>query len=301
MDSWPVLVLNASGRIDLLNPDTLALTPDVGHLPTPPTLFRNSRPVGPEDVAAYCVYPLTGYQRGAQTRWVYAGCAVATASRDLTGMQLTVFDPNGRSVATKAMYPDPDEAYFSLPGASLVTVVQYVLENLHPLASLVLSSLTASQVPATAAYRSLVVMPNSFAAMAARDANLGRFHRFVSSLLFMVLAIGLGVFLAWRVSRDAARMGFSKQERTLWTLGAFALGLPAYITYRLTRPTVALVTCANCGQGRRADFEKCQRCGAPWAVPELIPPAWRVLDEPEQADETSPSPARETGSPAQEA
>jgi hypothetical protein len=103
----------------------------------------------------------------------------------------------------------------------------------------------------------------------------------------MLPAIGLGVFLSWRVSRDAFQMGLSKQERTLWTLGIFALGLPAYVTYRLTRPTVALVTCANCGLGRRADFEKCQRCGAPWVVPELTSPAWRVLGAPEPAEENS--------------
>ena len=82
-------------------------------------------------------------------------------------------------------------------------------------------------------------------------------------------------------------MGLSKQERTLWTLGAFALGLPAYITYRLTRPKVTLVTCANCGKSRRPDMDKCHRCGSPWVVPELTPPAWRVLGEPEPAEENS--------------
>jgi hypothetical protein len=128
--------------------------------------------------------------------------------------------------------------------------------------------------------------------------DLARMNRLAYSLLFMVPAIGLGVFLSWRVSRDAVRMGLSKQERTLWTLGAFTLGLPAYVTYRLTRPTVALVTCGHCGLGRRADFEKCQRCGAPWSVPELIPPAWRVLGEPEQVDMATPSPAEQASPPA---
>lgn len=292
MDSCPVLVLEASGQIDLLNPDTLALTPDVGRLPTPPTLFRNPGPVGPKDVAAYCVYPLSAYRRQAQKKWAYAGCMVAAASPDLTGMQLAVFDPNGRSVAAQAAYPGPDAMYFSLPGANLVTVIQYVLENLHPLATLVLSSLTASQVPARSAWQSIVLVPDSFAAMAVRDSDLKGVNRFASSLLFMLPAIGLGVFLAWRASRDGVRMGLSKQASALWILGIFALGLPAYVTYRLTRPTVALVTCRNCGRGRRADFEKCQRCGAPWVVPELIPPAWRVIGRPEEqtCDDLSPRP-----------
>jgi hypothetical protein len=293
MDSYPVLVLDASGRIGLLDPDTLTLRPDVGRLPTPPTLFRNPRPVGPEDVAAYCVYPVCDYPRQAEKKWAYAGCLVATASRDLTGMQLAVFDPNGRSVTSQTTYPGPDEMYSSLPGASLVTMIQYVAENLHPLASLMLSSLTAAQVPAESAYQSLILLPNSFAAMAARDMDLGRVNRFAASLPFMLPAIGLGVFLAWRVSRDGARMGLSKQASTLWILGIFALGLPAYVTYRLTRPKVALVTCHNCGLGRRADFEKCQRCGAPWVVPELIPPTWRVIGRPEEQACSDPSPRPE--------
>jgi hypothetical protein len=292
MDSFPVFVLNESGRIDLLNSDTLALTPDVGRLPTPFTLFRNPRPVGPEDVASYCVYPLCAYQRQAQKKWAYAGCIAATASRDLTGMQVAVFDPNGHSVGVQAAYPGPEAMYFSLPGASLVTVIQYVLENLHPLATLVLSSLTAPQIPARSTWQSIVLLPDSFGAMAARDSDLEGVNRFASSLLFMLPAIGLGVFLAWRASRDGVRMGLSKRASTLWILGIFALGLPAYVTYRLTRPRVALVTCRNCGQGRRADFEKCQRCGAPWVVPELIPPAWRVIGRPEEqpCNDVSPRP-----------
>jgi len=294
IESWPRLVLNASGRIDLLDSGTLALRPGVGSLPTPSTLFRHPKPAGPEDVAAFSIYPVSVYQRDAEKKWAYAGCLAAAASGDLTDLRLEVFDPNGRTVAAQTKYPSSDEAYFSLPGASLLTVAQYGLENLHPLVSLLLSSLTASQVPATSASRSLVVLPNSFAAMAARDTALGPATRLVSSLLFMLPAIGLGIFLGWHVSRDAARLGLSKQESTLWVLGAFALGLPAYITYRLTRPTVALVTCASCGQGRRADLDKCQRCGVPWAVPELIPPAWRVLGEPERPEATSPSPAEET-------
>jgi hypothetical protein len=299
MDSWPTLVLNASGRIDLLNLDTLALTRDVGHIPAPRPFFQNDRGLArPEDVTAYSVQPLGVYQRDADKKWVYIGCIAAAASRDLTSVQMAAFDPNGRSVAARAMHASVDDIYLSLPGASLATVVQFLLENLHPAGCLLLSSLTASQAPAESAYRSLVLMPNSFAAMAARDADLAYANRLAYSLLFMAPAIGLGVFLAWRVSRDAARMGLSKREGTLWILGAFALGLPAYVTYRLTRPTVALVTCANCGQGRRADFEKCQRCRAPWSVPELIPPAWRVLGEPESVEDTLPSPAQETSQSA---
>jgi hypothetical protein len=99
--------------------------------------------------------------------------------------------------------------------------------------------------------------------------------------------------LAVKLDREGIRLGTPKNVRRAWIVGTIVLGLPAYITYRLTRPKVVLVTCANCGLGCRPDREKCHRCASVWAVPELIPPAWRVLGEPEQADEVSPSPAEE--------
>jgi hypothetical protein len=293
MDSWPVLVLNASGRIDLLNPDTLMLTQGVGSLPIPPTLFENPRPVGPEDVATFHVTAMTVYQREAQKKWAYIGCIAAAVSPDLTGVRLTAFDPNGRSTATREMSPSPDDLYVSLPGASLVTAMQFAVENLYPTATLLLSSLAAPHVPAQAAYRSIVLLPTSFVAMAARDSDFPRITRFAYSVFFLLPAILLGVFLAWRISQDAVRLGLAKRESTFWILGVFALGLPAYVTYCLTRPKVTQVTCRNCGLGRRADFEKCQRCGSAWDVPELTAPAWRVRSAPECEQSQTSSSAKE--------
>ncbi len=60
-------------------------------------------------------------------------------------------------------------------------------------------------------------------------------------------------------------------------MGTLAFGLVAYITYRLTRPDLSLVTCANCGRLRRVDQGQCHRCNAQWEVPELTAPAWRVV------------------------
>lgn len=294
MESSPVLVLNSSGRVDLLNPDTLTLTPRVGRIPSPPTLFQDTPgPVGPEDVAAFHMIPLQVYRPDTDKRWAYIGCIGAAVSRDLTGVQLTVFDPNGHSVASRMSRPSLTDLYQALPDASLVTAIQFFLESLQPTASLMLSSLTASHVPAEAAYRSIVLLPNSFVAMAARDSDFPRITRFAYSLFFMLPAILLGVFLAWRISQDAVRLGLSKRESRLWALGAFALGLPAYITYCLTRPQVAQVTCRNCGLGRRADLEKCQRCGSGWDVPELTAPAWRVRSAPECEQNQAPSSAEE--------
>ena len=85
-------------------------------------------------------------------------------------------------------------------------------------------------------------------------------------------------------------------------LGTFALGLPGYLTYRLTRPKITLVTCRNCGLGRRPDREKCHHCGSLWHVPELIPPAWRVVEEGNWGvEESQPGPAVPQAEDASEA
>jgi hypothetical protein len=104
-------------------------------------------------------------------------------------------------------------------------------------------------------------------------------EKFFASMVFAIPALLLVILLALWMDRDGGRLGLSKNERTAWIVGTIVVGLPAYITYRLTRPKDTFVTCANCGVGRRPDGEKCHRCGSPWVVPELVPPAWRVLDE----------------------
>ena len=61
-------------------------------------------------------------------------------------------------------------------------------------------------------------------------------------------------------------------------LATVALGLAGYIAYRLTRPKVVMVTCANCGRLRRPDLERCQHCGRSWEMGDLGAPGWRVRE-----------------------
>jgi hypothetical protein len=97
-----------------------------------------------------------------------------------------------------------------------------------------------------------------------------------------------------KLNRDAIRMGMPRNARKAWILATIFLGLPAYVAYRMARPKGSLVTCSNCGQGRRADQDKCHRCSSVWDVPELIAPAWRVLGEPESTEDALPSRSEET-------
>jgi hypothetical protein len=103
-------------------------------------------------------------------------------------------------------------------------------------------------------------------------------ERFFAALIIILPSIILAIFLAWRVGKDAMVVGLSENVKVFWILATIAFGLAGYITYRLTRPGITLVTCTNCGRMRRPDMEKCHRCGSKWHVPELIPPTWRVID-----------------------
>jgi uncharacterized paraquat-inducible protein A len=99
----------------------------------------------------------------------------------------------------------------------------------------------------------------------------------MSALWWISPSIILAIWLAYRVSKNAVVVGLSENARHYWIIGTLAFGLAAYITYRLTRPRITLVTCLNCGKMRRPDMAKCHRCKSDWHVPELAPPAWRVL------------------------
>jgi hypothetical protein len=299
-----VLVLDASGRIDLLDPETLTIVGVAGRLESPPPLFGTPRLARPEDVIAYEACPFS-LGSSDQDMKIYGGCAVATILRDGTALRLDVYDANGRHIDRNdtrvAKYemvdrqrirspdslPSGEAAYSYLPGAQLLTVAKFTLENLHPPMLLLSTYLAASHLDARSGYRSIFLLPDSFVAMQARDMDAGVIARPVRAFVFAGPAFLLALLLAVFVGRDGRRLGLSKNARTAWTIGTIVFGLPAYLTYRLTRPCVTLVTCANCGVGRRPDLDRCQHCGSPWVVPELTPPAWRVLGEPEQAEENS--------------
>ncbi len=304
-------VLDASGRVDLLNVDTLELTATPMRLPAAVSLYAEYRAMTPKDLAAYSVQPISIYSptRGAEPTWSSLGCVAASLSRDTTSVRLEVFDPNGQivaheetkvpqylwthsgGIARQTPIPSPEAAYFRLPGAYGLTLAKLALESLHPPVFLLLSYFPASQFEATAGYRSLLLLPDSFVAMKARDKQGRPIEEFFISMIFAIPALILALVLAWRVDRDGGRLGLSKNARTAWIVGTVVFGLPAYLTYHLTRPKVTLVTCANCGLGRRPDLDKCQRCGSPWSVPELTLPAWRVVGMP--AEDSLPSQAQQ--------
>ena len=306
------MVLYASGHLAWLDPETLAIGGDAGYLTRPATLFASGwSAVRPEDVAAYRVAPLR--RTGGKVR----GTAVATLSRDGLVLRLDYFDNNGLQIkggGAMAPYCDEDAggravikqiptakaAYFYLLGARGLTAAKFLLESLHPPILVLLSNVMGPSMEATAGYRSIFILPDSFIAMISRgDPGIMPWKRFFWALGCMLPGLLFLGLLSWRLERDGIRYGWSRNARTMWILGTITLDLPAYIAYRLTRRKASLVTCQNCAMGRRPDMERCHRCSSLWTVPELTPPAWRILGDEEPDEDSSPSQAEEVSSPAE--
>jgi hypothetical protein len=260
-------VLDESGRIDLLDLKTLDLIGPAGFLPRPRTFFgwgsRRSK-----DLLAYDIELLSE-----NNQKDYVGMAVGSLSRQGTTMALAVFDKKGNQIKTAHTKPE----FFKAPWEPTLMVTKYIFESLHPPVLTLASFFTAYSFDARSTHRALFLMPNSFVAMA-RDYEGNIFYMFLLVLLLMLPGIMFAALLAWRVARDASIIGLSNNARRFWLVGTLAFGLVGYITYRLTRPKVTLVTCANCGKLRRPDADICHHCGSKWDVPELTPPAWRVVD-----------------------
>lgn len=288
-------VIDASGQIVLLDQRTLELVPAKGTLPVPKTLYgegsRRPSQLLNREVQAITIGPESEY----------AGLLAAGVSRLGTSLAMSIFDKDGRLLTTADTRRESHSrkhrqgvwvgsaraALFEVPWAPALTVSKYLLENVHPPALTLASFLFANRIEAGASHRTLLLVPNSFAAMQRDQIRQGIVMQLLSAVWIILPGILLAVLLAWRVVRDAADTGLPGGARSLWLLGTLAFGLPAYITYRMTRSKEALVTCANCGLRRRPDMDRCHRCNGPWDLPELAPPAWRVLDGGAESSERS--------------
>lgn len=282
-------VVDASGRIDLLDGRTLSLIEGRGYLPAPMTLYGQGSH-RPSQVLDYDVH-LVGVHREAE----YLGMVTGSVSRQGTSMTVAVYDESGKQIKgadtrTADRAKSAEAALFDVPWGPALAIGKYSLETVHPPALAIASFFAANDIDARASHRTVFLLPNSFAAMHRDRVRQSVFAQLAGALWTMAPAFLLAGLLTWRVTHDASRVGLSSRARAAWIVGTLAFGLPAYITYRLTRPKAVLVTCANCGLPRRPDLDRCHHCGSPWRVPELVPPAWRVLDGgvaiPEPAEES---------------
>jgi hypothetical protein len=175
---------------------------------------------------------------------------------------------------------------------SVFSACKYLVETIHPPILSLGSFYTAYSFEAVSGHRALFLLPNSFIAIQGRN-DYGIFiTRLLAALWFLLPSMIFSIWLSIRVNKDAIVVGLSDNVRLYWIFGTVAFGLAAYITYKLTRPKITLVTCQNCGLMRRPDMDKCHRCKSDWLVPELTPPAWRVLNgaqQPERLEQTDES------------
>ncbi len=299
-----VLVLNESGYIYRLHRQTLAFAGVAGYLPAAPTYYTSAEgSVSPRDLLAYRVVPLSLDDEGG-----YRGIFVASLSGEGNGIALAVFDGEGQLVAQNVTMADSVVAlamkedgakegghmgigsdvlkkasvrkvYFEMPWGPMLVGGRYLIENLQPPILGVASYFSSSRFEAGAGRRGLFILPHSTAGMLGRYYEGHRVKRLGLLLVRLSPSLLLAVLLAMVVKANAISTGLSERAVRYWTAGTVAFGLSAYITYRLTRPREKLVTCINCGRGRRPDMEKCHHCGSAWEVPELVTPSWRVIED----------------------
>ena len=260
-----ILVLRSDGMIQRLNSKTLQISGLAGFLPSA---------VDPEELFAYSVYPFVVNDE-------YSGTIAASMSREAMEIKVAVFDKDGKLIERKGAQIEP----FSMAGGPALTITNYLLENLQPAFLGLVSHFTASTFEAVDGHTGLFILPNSIVAIFSREGRREAKDIVVPLFLAMLIispSILLGVLLGFVVYKDAAVTGFSKRAKRCWLFGTILFGLSAYIAYRLTKPEETLITCQNCGKTRRPDMVRCHRCGSKWQIPELTPPTWRVITEPNE-------------------
>jgi hypothetical protein len=267
-----VAVLDASGRIEMLDPSTLKMTVSAGTLPHMSGTFNSAERSPIDGAFAYQVMPVWLWKNGRQNPNAaqYLGCVVAAINRDATQASVQVFDSNGNGVDNRST-----PIVHHRPGFE---VTKYSLENLHPPALLMLSEVAAPYIEAVSGGRDLFVLANSYVADRGRVQGEIWSVRLAAGLGLIAPSLIIAAILAWLVGWDARLFGLPRNTRTLWMLATVVFGIPACITYVLMRPGAVRVTCRNCGKLRRPDQERCHWCDSPWEVPELNAPAWRVFD-----------------------
>ncbi|MGA2093747.1 MAG: hypothetical protein ABSH16_10130 [Sedimentisphaerales bacterium] len=286
-------ILDKTGRIHIYNVNSQTLT-YAGYLPVPMSLFllpaaQQNDIANPRSVLAYDVVPVYAIRRlpsvlkepGKIIDVKYIGMCVGSVSREGTSLAAVVFDPNGKLVCrgdTMSNDKSTAEAIYDTNESTLAPPILFLLENLQPVAFEVASYLCGDRIEAGAGHRALFILPNSFIGMMGRVNSREYVGKQVEAFLLMAPSLILSVWLAIKVNKDAILAGLSPVAKKWWLIGTIAFGLPAYITYRLTRSKETLVSCQNCGKMRRPDMENCHRCGSKWEISELTPSNWRISD-----------------------
>jgi hypothetical protein len=264
-----IMILDEMGFVFALEPESLKLTGPLGRLPGI-LLEPGEEPIfDPSKILGYSVQSIHAWPN-------YRGLLTGVVFKDGYTMGMALFDAEGTQIEKNQI--NLHKLIPTEPVGPIYYLLRYSFENLHPPVLAFLSYFVADWYGPEEGFRALFFLPHSFVANMACGSKANFIENAFAAMALLLPAILLGVFLAWRVDRDARLLGVSKRIRNGWIVATFLFGLPVWITYRLTRPGIWMVTCANCGRLRRLDRQTCQHCQSGWEVPELEPPGWRVYD-----------------------
>jgi hypothetical protein len=269
-------VVDATGRIDLLDRSTLEFAGNnVGKLPVAPEFYGY---YGSEDIQVNNLYGFDIITFTDPNSRKYKGMAVGTAARDINGVALAVYDAKGRLFGRTTFNLEMlRPGVMRVAWGPVFVISKFALESLQGLVFQAGSLVTEAFGPRSWG-RSLFFMPDSFAAGRERIDMENYLEKYVILFFMLIPGMAIGILLAWRVSRDAKITGLPDSARMWWVIITIAFGLSAYITYRIVRPKIALVSCINCGKLRRPDMEECHHCRGSWETARSNGPSWRVIE-----------------------
>jgi hypothetical protein len=283
MNRWPrnFLVLHQNGIIDCIDGDTLQFRNHAAKLPS--LGFYENNASRPQDMAAFDAFGL--YDPNERC----LGTAVAALSRDNITMALDFYNAQGglvQSNITKIynrskMTPEIASGYTVVVNARnghLYLVVRYLLENLQPPLLRLLDMPAASWMEPDERYSTFFVHPNSLIGLMKFEYD--RFGFWIQLVFLMLPSLAIGIWLGFKARQKAASLGYDQLSRDAWFITVLAFGIPAYITFKLLVPKERMVTCANCGNLRRVEFETCQSCKRDWQKTRDLTtaPDWSVRD-----------------------
>ena len=260
-------VLTDDGAIYKLDIKTLEITDFMGRLAHSDSQYYLADPIRPDQLLDWQVTPLFFKNE-------YRGLATAAFDRSADKMTLAVFDSQGRYLLA-----DVDRIHRLLNNLGfgpLSKLGKYLVETLHPPLMTVASYFTSNAFDVDDSFHTLFFIPNSYAAIGLNEPGI--LSNFILFIVLLVPALIVAVCFASLIARDASSRGLPKPIVRYWIVAAFAFGFTAYLTYRFTRPDITLINCPNCGKNRRPDQSYCHRCDAPWSLPQLSAPTWRVID-----------------------
>lgn len=288
-----LLILAEDGEIYRLHRETLVFAGNAGRLPEPVDFFGTQESNRPSRLSCFSVCPIS---REVDGRVEYLGMAAASVSCDGFGVSSLFFDAQGRAINASVGFDKhtPMGDILNQAGGPLTVTARWLAENAQP-AGLNLGSIAlADAFSAESAMRAMFIRPNSFAGILMRGREKEFFTRLGLAARAILPSLVLGFVIGSVLNKEAKRLGESKGVGRLWFVLGFLFGVPAWITFAVARPRVAMVTCGNCGGLRRPDRDRCHVCKAGWDLERLAAPSWRVKDAAEGEEAVAPAPAAET-------